>query len=45
MTLVNLLLTVPLAAASWHLMEKPVMDWLHHRTRAVSKAEPNRAFA
>lgn len=41
--LANLLLTIPFAAASWHFVEKPALDWLRRRQRTAyaARVEPD----
>lgn len=41
--LANLVMTVPFAAASWHFVEKPALDWLRRRQRTAfaAKVEPD----
>jgi peptidoglycan/LPS O-acetylase OafA/YrhL len=41
--LCTLVLTVPFAAASWHFVEKPALDWLRRRQRTAyaAKTEPD----
>jgi len=43
LALCNLVLTVPFAAASWHFVEKPALDWLRRRQRTAfaAKTEPD----
>lgn len=47
LALCNLALTVPFAAASWHFVEKPALDWLRRRQKTAYQArtEPDEPLA
>jgi peptidoglycan/LPS O-acetylase OafA/YrhL len=38
LAIANLACTIPFAAASWHLVEKPVLDWLKHYRKSMAKS-------